>query len=77
MSDELQITMSEVDRGKPDEMYEQAKRFLKKYYGNSSITNSRGNDSFTKVIKQQPLYVDPEYERYVSWQQRRDQSERQ
>ena len=65
--DELRITMREVDGVKPDEMYEQAKRSLKKYYGNSSITNSSGNDSFTKVIKQEPLYVDPEYESYVSW----------
>ena len=41
------------------------------------MNNSSGNDSFTKVIKQEPLYVDPEYKSYVSWQQRRDQSERQ
>ena len=55
--------MCEVDGDKPDEMYKQAKRSLKKYYGNSSITNSSsGNDSFTKVIKQEPLFVDPEYE---------------
>ena len=68
--DELRITMREVvDGDKPDEMYEQAKRSLKMYYGNSSITNSNGNDSFTKVIKQEPLYVDPEYESYVSWRQ--------
>ena len=75
--DELWITMREVDGDKPDEMYEQAKRSLKKYYGNSSITNSSVNDLYTKVIKQEPLYVDPEYESYVSWRQRRDQSERQ
>ena len=75
--DELRITMREVDGDKPDEMYEQAKRSLKKYYGNSSITNSSVNDLYTKVIKQEPLYVDPEYESYVSWRQRRDQSERQ
>ena len=74
---ELRITMREVDGDKPDEMYEQAKRSLKKYYGNSSITNSSGNDSFTKVIKQEPLYVDSEYESYLSWRQRRDQSEKQ
>ena len=58
-------------------MYEQAKRSLKKYYGNSSITNCSGNDSFIEVIKHEPLYVDPAYENYVSWRQRRDQSERQ
>ena len=75
--DELRITMCEVDGDKPDEMYEQAKRSLKKCYGSSSITNYSGNDSFTKVIKQEPLYVDPEYESYVSWRHRRDQSERQ
>ena len=69
--------MREVDRDKPDEVSEQAKRSLKKYYGYSSITNSSVNDSFTKVIKQEPLYVNPEYESYVSWRQRRDQSERQ
>ena len=73
--DKLQITMREVDGDKPDEMYEQANRSLKKYYGNSSITNSSVNDSYTKVIKQESLYVDPEYESYVSWRQRRDQSE--
>ena len=28
--DELQITMRELDRNKPDEMYEQGKRSLKK-----------------------------------------------
>ena len=75
--DELRITMREVDGDKPDEMYEQAKRSLKKYYGNSSITNFSVNDSYTEVIKQEPLYVDPEYESYGSWRQRRDQSERQ
>ena len=75
--DELRITIHEVDGDKPDEMYEQAKRSLKKYYGNSSITNSSGDDSFTKVIKQEPLYVDPEYDSYVSLRQRRNQSERQ
>ena len=75
--DELRITMREVDGDKPDEMYEQAKRSLKKYYGNSSITNSSVNDSYTKVIKKEPLYVDLEYESYVSWRKKRDQSERQ
>ena len=45
---ELRITMREVDWDKPDEMYEQAKRSLKKYYGISSITNSSGDDSFTE-----------------------------
>ena len=39
--------MREVDGDKPDEMYEQAKRSLKKYYGDSSITNSSVNDSYT------------------------------
>ena len=76
--DELRFTMHEVDGDKPDEMYEQTTRSLKKYYGNVSacITNSSGNDSFTKVIKQEPVFVDLEYESYVSWRQRRHQSQR-
>ena len=37
--DELRIAMREVDNENPNEMYNQAKRSLKKYYGSSSISN--------------------------------------
>ena len=37
--DELRIAMREVDNENPNEMYNQAKKLLKKYYGSSSIFN--------------------------------------
>ena len=37
--DELRIAMREVDNENPNEMYNQAKKLLKKYYGSSSISN--------------------------------------
>ena len=37
--DKLRIAMCEVDNENPDEMYNQAKKSLKKYYGSSSNSN--------------------------------------
>ena len=37
--DELRIAMREVDNENPNEMYNRAKKLLKKYYGSSSISN--------------------------------------
>ena len=37
--DELRIAMREVDNENPNEMYNRAKKSLKKYYGSSSISN--------------------------------------
>lgn len=62
---ELQIAMREVDHDKPEEMYEMAKKSLKKYFGSSSITNSRSSESLGyKNIKQES--ADPEYESFVA-----------
>ena len=37
--DELRVAMREVDKENPNEMYNQVKELLKKYYGSSSIFN--------------------------------------
>ena len=65
------------------DVFENFRKTCMQYYNNKKRSHTQldsrkqVNDSYTKVIKQEPLYVDPEYESYVSWRQRRDQSERQ
>ena len=68
---DLRIAMREVDNESPDEMYEQAKKALKKYFDNSAITNEHSNKAVEvitpPVIKQEPLFtLMNEYESYVA-----------
>lgn len=67
--DELRIAMREVNIDDPDNMYEQAKKALKKYFGSSSITNTN-DDKIT--IKQEAFFVNEEdYQSFISWKQTR------
>ena len=44
-NEHLRIAMREVDDEHPEEMYEQAKKSLKKYFGRSAITSSTNVDT--------------------------------
>jgi len=72
----LRIAMREVDGDSPDEMYEQAKKALKKYFGNSAIKNEQSNKAVDVIVpptvKQEPLFTSmEEYESFVAWKQYR------
>ena len=75
---ELRIAMREVDGDTPNEMYEQAQKALKKYFGNSAITNAQNYSAravtvvSTPVVKQEPFFSSmEEYETYAAWKQYR------
>ena len=72
---ELRIAMREVDNDIPDEMYEQAKKALKKYFGSSAISNvTKALDSVvvtpqvSSSVKQEVFFTDEEeYNSYIAW----------
>ena len=81
---DLRIAMREVDGETPDQMYEQAKKALKKYFGNSAITSEKSNkavdliQSQSPTVKQEPLFSSiEEYETYVAWKQYRNKERKQ
>ena len=69
---ELRIAMREVDNDIPDEMYEQAKKALKKYFGSSAISNDLASKvdsiALNPQVKQEVFYAnDEEYNSFVAW----------
>ena len=63
--DALRICMREVDNEKPETMFEDAKKSLKKYYGNSAISTAIMSNSQAKpYIKEEDK---TEYESFVAW----------
>ena len=74
--DELRIDMRKVDHENPNEMYNPAKKSLKKYYGSCSISNQT-KPAVTPSVqlitpKAEPFFASvDEYETYVAWKQYR------
>ena len=69
---ELRIAMHEVDNENPNEMHNQAKKLLKKYYGSSSISNQTKLAATPSVqlipLKAESFFVSvDEHETYVAW----------
>ena len=69
---ELRIAMHEVDNENPNEMHNQAKKLLKKYYGSSSISNQTKPAATPSVqlipLKAESFFVSvDEHETYVAW----------
>ena len=74
--DELRIAMREVNSDQPDEIYEQAKRSLKKYFGKSSITSGLASKACKLIpAKEEPQYTltVEEYDSYAAWKRNRNE----
>ena len=72
-NEHLRIAMREVDEEQPMEMYEQAQKSLKKYFGRSAITSSGdSNPDAVKVLHPTParetMSVNKDdYETFIAW----------
>lgn len=77
---ELKIAMQEVDYDKPEDMYGQAKKALKKYYGSSAITNVTNQVdliSVTPAVKEEVFQTNnDEYNSFLVWKQSRHNQKR-
>jgi len=76
--DDLKIAMREIDYLKPNKIYADAKKSLKKYFGKSAITNSPSSQSNTLPIATMKSKIEQsyfssieEYESFVAWKQYR------
>lgn len=73
---DLRLATREVDGDQPSEMYKQAEKALKKYFGVSAVSNSQSNNesvvSIQAPLKQETFFSSvEEYESYVAWKQYR------
>jgi len=72
---DLRLAMREVDGDQPTEMYKQAKKSLKKYFGVSAVSNSQPKESAVSIetpLKQEIFFSSAEeFESYVAWKQYR------
>ena len=69
--DALRICMREVDADQPDQMFENAKKALKKYYGVSAVSSAMLATSISSKEAVSKSYVkqedDADYESFVAW----------
>ena len=71
---DLRLAMREVDGDQPNEMYKQAKKALKKYFGLSAVSSNQpqSEQSAAVNVKTETLFSTvEEYESYVAWKQYR------
>lgn len=77
---DLRLLMREFDGDQPNEMYKQAKKALKKYFGSAAVTSTQSSSTAVATVQfaviKQDLFFSTldEYETYVAWKQYRSEN---